>query len=127
LKIVVITRISREALRTRLRRDEAMVLIDTLPASAYRNGHLPGAINILSDDILEQAPRRLPDRNVPIVVYCANGPCRRSDRAAERLMRLGYSNVHDYHQGKADWVAAGLPLEHGDEAGLRPPHERPGE
>jgi len=120
----VIAKISREALVAELRRDEALVLVDTLPASAYHNGHLPGAINILSDDILEQAPRRLPDRNVPIVVYCASGPCRRSDRAAERLLRLGYTNIRDYHEGKADWVAAGLPLARGDEAGSPAPHAR---
>jgi len=113
-------------LLAKLRRDEALILVDTLPTSAYRKGHLPGAINILSDDILAQAPHRLPNRDAQIVVYCANGPCRRSDRAAERLIRLGYSNVRDYHEGKAGWLAAGLPLETGDEVGSPPPHDKPG-
>jgi len=126
LEIVVVTGISGKALQAKLLRDEALVLVDTLPPSAYRKGHLPGAINILSDDILEQAPRCLPNRDAQIVVYCANGPCRRSERAAERLMRLGYSNVRDYHEGKADWVAAGLPLETGEEVGVLPPNDRPG-
>src|SRR5438132_1438739 len=38
-----------------------------------------------------------------------------SPRAAWRLERLGFGEVYDYAAGKADWAAAGLPVE-GDEA-----------
>ena len=86
-------------------------LVDTLPASAFESGHLPGAINIVSDDILEQAPKRLPDRRAPIVVYCASDTCRRAGLSAERLESLGYSRIFHYEGGKKDWTAAGLPLE----------------
>jgi CBS domain-containing protein len=34
-----------------------------------------------------------------------------SARAASRLETLGFSRVHRYQPGKADWAAAGLPLE----------------
>ena len=34
-----------------------------------------------------------------------------SPRAACRLEALGFENVYDYELGKADWKAAGLPLE----------------
>jgi Mg/Co/Ni transporter MgtE len=34
-----------------------------------------------------------------------------SKRAAWRLERLGFRDVHVYAAGKADWAAAGLPLE----------------
>jgi rhodanese-related sulfurtransferase len=44
-------------------------------------------------------------------VYCANLECANSDLAAERLLALGYHDVRVYAGGKADWVAAGLPLE----------------
>lgn len=107
----MIERISREALRAKIERGDDFVLIDTLPAEAYRKGHLPGAISIPSDDILTEAPRRVPERDSEIVVYCGSGPCKRSDKAAARLVRLGYTRVRDYHEGKADWVAAGLPLQ----------------
>lgn len=103
--------ITLDELRAKLARGDDFVLIDTLPAAAYRKGHLPGAINIVSDDILSEAPKALPDRDAEIVVYCANGPCRRSERSARRLTSLGYTRVFDYHEGKAEWVAAGLPLE----------------
>ena len=103
--------ISRQELKAKLDRGGSFVLVDTLPESAYRKGHLPGAINIPSDDIRTVAPQRIPDRSTEIVVYCANGPCKRSRLAAERLAALGYREVRDYHEGKADWIDADLPLE----------------
>jgi len=102
--------IDRAGLRHMLARDAQMVLIDTLPITAYARGHIPGAISIPSEDIIERAPVVLPDRTTGIVVYCKNGPCRRSERAAERLEALGYTQVHDYHLGRDDWADAGLPL-----------------
>ncbi len=107
----MVQRISRQALKAKLDGGDTFVLVDTLPATAYRKSHLPGAISIPSDDITEAAPTLLPDRNADIVVYCANGPCKRSRLAAERLEALGYTNVRDYHEGKADWLDAGLPVE----------------
>ena len=51
----------------------------------------------------------LPDKGVQILVYCSNGPCRNSGIAADILARLGYRDVRDYHEGKKDWIEAGLP------------------
>ena len=31
--------------------------------------------------------------------------------AADILTRLGYKDVRDYHEGKKDWIEAGLPTE----------------
>ncbi|PSP18122.1 MAG: sulfurtransferase [Cyanobacteria bacterium QS_8_64_29] len=106
--------ISRDELKAQLDHGEPLILIDTLPEQAYRKHHLPGAINIPSDDINQVAPQRLPDKNAPIVVYCANGPCKRSQRAWERLKALGYTQVWEYDEGREDWVAAGLPVESAD-------------
>ena len=107
----MIPRISRDTLHRMMERSEDLILIDTLPATIFRKSHLPGAINIVSDEIVTAVPRQISDREATIVVYCANGPCRRSDLAAERLIKLGYRNVLDYHEGKADWIEAGLPVE----------------
>lgn len=108
-------RIAREDLKKKLDRGDAFILVDTLPPTAYRKRHLPHAINIPSDDIIAMAPRVIPDRQTEIVVYCANGPCRRSGLAAERLAALGYTNVRDYHDGRRDWQAAGWPVQGDDE------------
>ncbi|AOV18516.1 hypothetical protein BJI67_07910 [Acidihalobacter aeolianus] len=87
------------------------VLIDTLPRTAYDEGHLPGAISIVSDEILTRAPREVPDRGKMIVVYCASAVCQRAGLAAERLESLGYMNVLHYVDGKRGWLDSGRELE----------------
>ncbi len=94
-----------------MREARDFILVDTLPAPTFESGHLPGAINLVSDDILEQAPKQFPDRSATIVVYCASYTCRRAGLAAERLESLGYTRVFHYEGGKKGWIAAGLPLE----------------
>ena len=79
----------------------------------FEDAHLPGAINIPHDRVDELAPRLLPDKTARIVVYCASGPCQNSEIATLRLGKLGYTNVADYHEGKAEWLGAGLPVERG--------------
>lgn len=105
------TTIDTTTLRDWQRRHRDITLVDTLPAETFVKGHLPGAINIASDDILHEAPRRLPDKQATIVVYCASEDCKRAGRAAERLARLGYTVVYHYVGGKRAWLAEGLSLE----------------
>lgn len=104
-------KISLDQLRERIDTNPELVLVEALPEQYYRHSHLPGAINIPHDAVDELAPQRLPDRDAEIVVYCASGPCPNSGIAADRLVELGYTRVADYHEGKAEWVEAGLPVE----------------
>jgi rhodanese-related sulfurtransferase len=87
------------------------VLIDTLPESAYTKGHLPKAINIVSDNMLTVAPSLLPDKRQVIVVYCASEHCKRAGLSAERLESLGYQQIYHFVGGKRAWVEAGFSLE----------------
>lgn len=89
------------------------VLLDVLPPRTFADAHLPGAINIISDEILERAPAILADRDATIVVYCGSVDCKRAGRAAERLVSLGYSDVWHFVGGKRAWRAAGLAMETG--------------
>ena len=91
----------------------AVTVVEALPASYYEEGHIPGAINIPHTEVRKLAPELLPDKDAAIVVYCANEPCPNSGIAAHVLTKLGYTNVRDYAEGKADWSSAGLPLEQG--------------
>jgi rhodanese-related sulfurtransferase len=105
--------ITREELKAKLDRRDPVILIEALPSKYYEDKHLPGAINIPHDQVDAIAPALLPDKTAEIVVYCANAPCMNSGIVAQRLAELGYTNVRDYHAGKADWTEAGLPVEHG--------------
>jgi len=107
------TTITLEELQAKLTGGEEIVLVEALPATYFEEAHLPGAINIPHDEVDALAPQLLFDRDAQIVVYCASGPCRNSGLAADRLERLGYTTVRDYHEGKAEWIEAGLPIESG--------------
>jgi rhodanese-related sulfurtransferase len=104
-------RIYRDDIQAHLQAGSAMTLVEALPEKYYRDGHLPGAIQIPHDEIRERAADRLPDKDAFIVIYCANTPCRNSRIAAQTLAAMGYTNVAEYEEGKQDWVDAGLSVD----------------
>jgi len=114
-----VERISREELKAKLDGGEDMVLVEALGEAHFEEAHLPDAVNIPHDQVDELAPRLLPEKGAQIVVYCSNGPCRNSGIASNRLSQLGYEDVRDYHEGKQDWMEAGLPTESGPVAAGR--------
>ena len=105
--------ISRDELRAKIESGEDFVLVDALAPMSFARSHLPGAINLPLEWVDERAPRRVPDLDTEIVVYCIDVKCTSSVFVGERLRSLGYTNVRHYADGKDDWVAAGLPLEGG--------------
>lgn len=74
------------------------LLLDVRTDSEYRDGHIPGAINIPYDEIeelfFEENKERL------IVLYCRSG--RRSGIASDTLRNMGYYNLFDYKRF-SDW------------------------
>ncbi|HUR15466.1 MAG TPA: rhodanese-like domain-containing protein [Mycobacteriales bacterium] len=100
--------------RNELRRAMAagtVTVVDALPAAYYDQQHLPGAINLVATDVDQQAHNLLPDKGASIVTYCSNPACGNSQAVANRLTRLGYTNVRKYSDGIEDWVGAGLEVE----------------
>lgn len=87
--------------------------VDALPESYYAQQHIPGALNLLAEDVPARAAELLPDRDALIVTYCSNTGCGNSGHAAAALAALGYTNVRKYAEGLEDWVQAGLPTESG--------------
>jgi rhodanese-related sulfurtransferase len=90
-----------------------LTLVDALPESYYSQQHLPGALNLVADEVDTRAARLLPDKNAAIVTYCSNPACPNSGQVASKLERLGYNNVRKYADGIQDWVESGLPTESG--------------
>ena len=108
---VALSEISREELREKIEREDAFVLVDALAPMSYARSHLPGAVNLPPEWVDERAPRRIPDLDTEIVVYCIDATCDASVLTAERLIQLGYRNVRHFLEGKSGWLAAGLPVE----------------
>jgi rhodanese-related sulfurtransferase len=68
----MIKTISRDELEQKIHRHDEFTLVETLPTVAYEHAHLPGAINLPSDQVNVLAPKLLPNKNAEIVVYCAS-------------------------------------------------------
>jgi rhodanese-related sulfurtransferase len=93
--------------------DGEVIVVDALGATYYRDQHLPGAVNLVEDEVEAKAAELLPDKDAAIVTYCSNVGCNNSQAVANRLAALGYTNVRKYREGIQDWVEAGLPVETG--------------
>ena len=76
------------------------IILDVRRADEYAEGHIPGAINVANESIGTSEIPELPDKSQLILVYCRSG--RRSKEAAEKLVKLGYTNVVEFG-GILDW------------------------
>lgn len=87
--------------------------VDALPESSYAQQHLPGAVNLVAEDVEASAGLLLPDKDAAIVTYCSNPACQNSAQVAAALLRQGYTNVRKFTDGIQGWTEAGLPTETG--------------
>ena len=76
------------------------IILDVRRADEFDEGHIPGAINVANEDILDVEPAELPDKNQTIYVYCRSG--NRSRQAAAKLAKMGYTNIIEFG-GIIDW------------------------
>ncbi len=86
--------------------DKAIVL-DVREADEYEQGALPGTVHIPRGFLEFQVEGRIPDKTVPIVVYCAGGA--RSALAVKTLTDLGYADVVNLIGGFNRWKDEGRP------------------
>ena len=84
-------------------------VIDVREDSEWEQGHLPNAVHISKSYVEQQIEAAVPDRDAPVVLYCAGGV--RSLFAAQTLEELGYTNVASMSGGFQAWKSAGLPWE----------------
>ena len=92
--------ITAEEARQIMDKEEGYVILDARTQEEYDEGHIPGAIVISHEEIMEKAEDVLTDKDQLILVYCRSG--RRSKIAAEALVELGYTNIKEFG-GIIDW------------------------
>jgi len=80
---------------------------------------IPGTLHIPRGFLELRIERNVPDRQTPVVLYCASGT--RSVLAARSLTELGYAHVSSLAGGFTGWKRAGLPWE--QPISLRPDQE----
>lgn len=70
------------------------ILVDVREEPEYITGHVADAQLLPVDEIsAETAEELTPEKERPVLVYCRTG--RRSREAAQKLERLGYTEVYD--------------------------------
>jgi molybdopterin/thiamine biosynthesis adenylyltransferase/rhodanese-related sulfurtransferase len=87
-------------------RDEA-VFLDVREGDEYAQGTIPGSMHIPRGYVELQVEGRLPEKDRPVVVYCAGGT--RSALAAKSLQDLGYTDVVSMAGGFNKWKDEGRP------------------
>jgi rhodanese-related sulfurtransferase len=60
-----------DELKAKLDKDQVTV-VETLAPERYREAHIPRALNIPPEKIMELAPQVLPNKDAEIVTYCSN-------------------------------------------------------
>ena len=85
--------ISPNEVKNRLDSGEKAVLLDVRTKSEYAEEHIPHSLSIPLDQLEQEAARAMPDKGIPIFVYCLSG--RRSASGAGTLAKLGYTHVYN--------------------------------
>lgn len=81
--------------------DSSVLYLDAREQEEFAVSHLPGARCIGYEHFDEAAVAGL-KKDQPIVVYCSVGI--RSERIAERLITMGFTNVSNLYGGLFEWV-----------------------
>ena len=81
--------------------------LDVREPDEYEQGALAGAVALPRGHLEFQVEGKLPDKSVPLVVYCAGGV--RSAFAADTLGQLGYTDVVSMAGGFNRWKDEGRP------------------
>lgn len=92
--------ISMDEAGTMMERESGYIILDVRRPDEYATGHIPNAINIPNENIGTDEISQLPNKDQLIMVYCRSG--RRSKEAAEKLVKLGYTNIVEFG-GILDW------------------------
>jgi rhodanese-related sulfurtransferase len=84
------------------------VLLDSRSESAWRQGHIPGAVHLPTADIPARAAGLL-DPGVPVITHCWGPGCDGATRAALALAQLGYQ-VKEMIGGIEYWIREGFAI-----------------
>ena len=72
-----------------------IIILDVREQDEYDSGHIPGAVLLPVGTIDEEtAAEVIPEKDSTVLVYCRSG--NRSRQAADKLARLGYTNIVEF-------------------------------
>jgi rhodanese-related sulfurtransferase len=110
-----------EEIKKMLDEGTKFVLLDNRVPADYEKEHIPGALRLSPDDLLEKGPKAAEaiglKKDDVIVNYCNGIKCWRSPGAIVILQELGYKNLSWYREGIPDWIKKGFDTVEGKEPG----------
>lgn len=86
--------------------DQGAVVVDVRTPQEFAEGHVPGAINLPVENVVQWADTLPKDK--PVYLYCRSG--NRSRQAAEYLKKKGYTNLYNLEGGILAIQREGFPL-----------------
>src|SRR5690242_11474339 len=89
------------------RRLDSATFLDVRELDEYEQGMVPGSVFIPRGHLESQVENKIPNRDAPVVVYCAGGT--RSAFAAKTLEELGFQDVVSMAGGFGRWKNEGRP------------------
>lgn len=101
--------VSNTEIARRIAESSAPIILDVRSVEEFKEGHIPGAVNIPYDALEKRLAELAADQADEIVVYCRSG--RRAVIAEEILAAAGFKNVKDLEGHMIGWDAAGLVTE----------------
>ncbi len=95
-------------LKKRLDHSPDLCIIDVREDNEWQEQHIPGALHIPKDEVINLMPAKVPDLSCPLYLHCRGGV--RSLQAASTLLDLGYKEVYSIDGGIMEWAASGYPV-----------------
>ena len=104
------TDISQTELMQRIKANHTQLILDVRSPEEYKDGHVPGAINIPHDQLDSRLAEIGSYKNKDVVVYCTGGG--RAGKAAKILNSSGFSKLQHLNGDMSAWLSNGkLPVE----------------
>jgi molybdopterin/thiamine biosynthesis adenylyltransferase/rhodanese-related sulfurtransferase len=100
--------ISVEEVHQLIQKKEPLVLLDVREKEEIALGYIEGTKFIRQGLLEQQVEIFLPDKNIPVIIYCAGGI--RSLAAAKLLREKGYTQVFSMAKGIDGWKKAGYEI-----------------
>jgi len=91
-----------------IQKKEPLVLLDVREKEEIALGYIEAAVFIPQGLLEEKVEGLLPDKSIPVVVYCAAGI--RSLAAAKLMREKGYARVYSMAKGINGWKEAGFEI-----------------
>ncbi|MDE1894517.1 MAG: rhodanese-like domain-containing protein [Pseudomonadota bacterium] len=91
---------------------ETPLLIDISPRDSFDKAHVPGSRHVAMSQFDPENKNLAKAKELPVVLICRSGQT--ASKAAQRLVKAGFSHVYVLAGGMSAWQEAQLPVAKGN-------------